>query len=84
MSIGIKVGRALGWTGAAVVHATATSVAATGRFGQDIAIGTRESYSDNAARFAAARALANAGRGEQAIAIEIVTPAPKRRARATA
>ena len=86
MSIGITLGRAIGYTGAVVAHGAIATTKATGRFGQDVAIGTVTGYEEHSERLAAARAAATA---QRSVAIKIVAKAPvaqapKARARARA
>lgn len=58
MSFGKSVGRAIGASAAYAAHATVVTAKATGRFGEDVVAGAKAGYSENAARLAAARALA--------------------------
>jgi hypothetical protein len=55
-SIGIKLGRALGYTGAAIAHGSIATAKATGKFGEDVLIGTTAGYAEHSERFAAQRA----------------------------
>lgn len=82
MSIGNTLGRAIGYTAAAAVHGACATASATGRFGQDLMVGTTEAYSEHSERLALARAAVARAR-ESGIAIETVTVAPRRQ-RATA
>lgn len=54
-SFGVSIGRAIGYSAAAVAHGAAVSVKATGQFGADVVAGTTEGYTEHAARFAALR-----------------------------
>lgn len=77
-SIGIKLGRAVGYTGAAIAHGAISATKATGRFGEDVLVGTSAGYSEHSARLAAVRAQIAA---ERPASIAIVV---KPRSRATA
>jgi len=79
MTVGNKIGRAIGYTAAATVNASVVAAKATGRFGQDVINGTTEGYAEHSARFAAQRELVY---GHNTIAVAIVKPT--RRAKATA
>lgn len=83
MSIGIKLGRAIGYTGAVIAHGAIATTKATGRFGQDVALGTALSYEEHTERLATARAAATAQRSA-AIKIVLKAPAAAQRARAKA
>ena len=86
-TFGHSVGRALGYSAAAVVHGAVSTAQYTGRFGADVASGASESYAENAARFAAMRA-ARIAEGKalniQAIASGPIVAAPKAKAKAAA
>lgn len=57
-SLGVSIGRGIGYSAAAVAHAAAVSVKATGQFGADVVTGTTEGYVEHSERFAALRAQA--------------------------
>lgn len=61
-SFGVSIGRAIGYSAAAVAHGAAVSVKATGQFGADVITGTTEGYGEHAERFAAIRAQVRASR----------------------
>ena len=77
MTVGNKIGRAIGYTAAATVNASIVAAKATGRFGQEVIDGTAEGYAEHSARFAAQRELVY---GHNTIAVAVV----KRKAKATA
>lgn len=79
MTVGNKIGRAIGYTAAATVNASIVAAKATGRFGQEVIDGTTEGYAEHSARFAAQRELVY-GTGTGTIAVAVV----KRKAKATA
>ena len=54
-SFGVSIGRAIGYSAAAVAHGAAVSVKATGQFGADVVTGTTTGYAEHAERFAAIR-----------------------------
>ena len=59
-SLGFRIGRAIGWTGAQAVQRTEQAVEATGSFGRNVVAGTREGYritSDDVKRARAAKLL---------------------------
>ena len=76
-TFGMSIGRAIGYTRAASVHAGSVAITYTGNFGADVATGANAAYVEHSARLAALR-LATAGARPTSIAI---TP---RRVRATA
>lgn len=55
-SLGLKLGRGLGYAAAATVHGASVAVTATGQFGADVVAGTAAGYTDHSARLAALRA----------------------------
>lgn len=55
-SVGVRVGRALGWTGAQVVQRSKGAVEATGNFGKGVSAGCSQQYAATTASIAAARA----------------------------
>ena len=61
-SFGVSIGRAIGYSAAAVAHGAACSVKATGQFGADVVAGTTTGYVEHSERFAALRKEANAAR----------------------
>jgi hypothetical protein len=60
-SLGIKLGRGIGYTAAAVAHGAAVTVRATGQFGADVVTGTTDGYVEHSERFASLRAAALQG-----------------------
>lgn len=62
MTFAISLGRAIGATASYTVHSACVLATATGRFGEDIAIGTTTGYVEHSARLAAIRAHATAER----------------------
>lgn len=60
-SLGIKVGRGIGYAAAATAHGAAVAVRATGQFGADIVTGTTDGYVEHSERFAALRQQALSG-----------------------
>jgi hypothetical protein len=76
-SIGIKLGRALGYTGAAIAHGSIATAKATGKFGEDVLVGTSAGYAEHSERFATQRA-AIYGKRPASIAITAKAPARKR------
>lgn len=60
-SFGIKLGRGIGYTAAAVAHGAAVTVRATGQFGADVVTGTTDGYVEHSERFAALRLAALQG-----------------------
>lgn len=73
-SFGLSIGRALGYTGAAVAHGAIATAKATGRFGEDVLIGTTTGYIEHSARLAGLR-LAAANARPASIAISAKSPA---------
>ncbi|MDP2323509.1 MAG: hypothetical protein Q8N51_05710 [Gammaproteobacteria bacterium] len=57
-SFGNTIGRAVGYSAAALAHGAAVSVNATGRFGRDVVLGTTEGYVEHSERFATLRLAA--------------------------
>lgn len=76
MSVGNTIGRAIGYTAAATVNAAVVTAKATGRFGEDVVLGTTTGYAEHSARFAALRAEIAAQRPASiAITVKRRTPA---------
>lgn len=73
-SFGLTIGRALGYTGAAIAHGAITTAKATGRFGEDVLVGTTTGYTEHSARLAGLR-LAAANARPASIAISSKSPA---------
>jgi hypothetical protein len=80
-NVGIKLGRAIGYTGAVVAHGAIAATKATARFGEDVAIGAATGYEGHKERLAAARAAATK---QRSVAIKIVAKAPAAKTRARA
>lgn len=80
-TVGIKLGRAIGYTGAAIAHGAISTAKATGRFGEDVLVGTSAGYAEHSARLAAVRAQVTASR-PVSIAISVKRPAARRTAKA--
>lgn len=77
MSIGLKLGSAVGFTAASIVHGATVSVKATGRFGRDVVAGTEQGYAERKAALTTLRQAVTA----QAMANnEPVAPKRARRA----
>lgn len=56
MTIAIKLGRAVGYSAAAVAHGACVAASYTGQFGSDLVSSTASSYASNTERLAAQRA----------------------------
>ena len=84
MTFGITLGNAIGRTAATLGHAACATANYTGQFGQDVMLGTVESYVTHSERLSAQRAaVARARERQVSIAVEVVA-SPARRAKATA
>lgn len=84
-TIGIRVGRALGWTGAQVVRRAEGAALATGDFGRGVVDGASSQYAATSAdilRARAAKALALAD--EMSRKVEPAAPAVARKAKVAA
>jgi hypothetical protein len=57
-TVAIKLGRTIGATAAYVGHAAIATTKATGRFGEDVLLGTQAGYLDHSTRLAALREAA--------------------------
>lgn len=76
MTIGLKVGAALGWTAARVVHYGEVTVEGTGQFGKDVVQGAKQQYVGDRASLLAARAEAMRKRAEEMQRKAEPAPAP--------
>ena len=71
MSIGHKLGRAIGTLGALAVEGSVRGATGLGKFGEDVLAGTTEGYEEKAAALLAQRLINIAAREERIAALRL-------------